>query len=231
MSVGLVGSIPPPFASAIHSHWGDIITPVTASFSGSWDLGLIGTHTSDFVSTIHSQSFNGPHLVWLSDSPRHLSKLISAIGHGPDAALHQCRHNVVGGVTSSVSSFVTLGIRPFSILPSVPRSISSVIDHKLYPPQAHWLPRICPWKIILIPNFPSNPSEFLVIFHPQDMDDGPSLLLNSALPGIFLYGVSLLEFPIDSSLPGTICLPSSPCLLYLLVSCPPWCFDRVSYSG
>ena len=98
-------------------------------------------------------------------------------------------------------------------------------------PQAHWSLRICPWKIILIPNFPSNPSEFLVIFHPQDMDDGPSLLLNSALPGIFLYGVSLLEFPIDSSLPGTICLPSSPCLLYLLVSCPPWCFDRVSYSG
>ena len=157
MSVGLVGSIPPPFASAIHSHWGDIITPVTASFSGSWDLGLIGTHTSDFVSTIRSQPFNGPHLVWLSDSPRRPAKLISAIGHGPDAALHQCRHKVVGGVTSSVSSFVTLGIRPFSILPSVPRSISSVIDHKLYLPPGSLVTADLSLEDHLNPKFPFQP--------------------------------------------------------------------------
>ena len=152
--MGLVGTIPPLFDSTIQSHWGSILVPVNQVSNHSWDLGLVATPTSGFRSAIRSQSFNGPRLIWLSDSPRRPLNLQSSIGSGPTFAVHRCKHAAVGGVTSSITTFVTLGISSFSIPSSVQRSLSSVIDHKLYLPPGDFVPSDLSLDDYLNPKFP-----------------------------------------------------------------------------
>ena len=133
-NIGLACTIPTHFRAAISTQWGHLLTPIDSIDGDAWDLGLIGASSADFLPTLRSQQFNGPHLVWLSDSPRRFHKLVSSLGSPPDLNLVRCSHKTVGGVTSSIDSFVSLGIPPFSKIPLVQRTLSSIIDHKAYLP-------------------------------------------------------------------------------------------------
>ena len=134
MNIGLVGSIPTPFAACIEDQWGDLLVPPANIPSHSWDLGLIGTTSKDFASTLWSQTFNGPRLVWFSDSPRRPFSLKTQIGGPPDCRFQRCQHSAVGGVTTDVTTFASLSLPDFVLPLSVPRTLSSVIDHKRYLP-------------------------------------------------------------------------------------------------
>ena len=167
ISVGFIGSIPSLFESAIHKQWGSLLTTVEHGSHADWDLGLVGTSCTEFRSTLRSQSFNGPRLIWLSDSPRRPSRLNSLLGMRSDFAVHRCSHSRVGGVTSSVSTFVSLGIPSFSITPSVPRSISSIIDHKLYLPPGSYLSKDLCFEDLLNPKYPFQVIRFPCRFSPS----------------------------------------------------------------
>ena len=167
ISVGFIGSIPSLFESAIHKQWGSLLTTVEHGSHADWDLGLVGTSCTEFRSTLRSQSFNGPRLIWLSDSPRRPSRLNSLLGMRSDFAVHRCSHSRVGGVTSSVSTFVSLGIPSFSITLSVPRSISSIIDHKLYLPPGPYLPKDLCFEDLLNPKYPFQVIRFPCRFSPS----------------------------------------------------------------